>query len=63
MIGEDIYLLAVQEVFPSHYYEFFKALKGEFPRFNKPFQQLEFIRSLLAKYYALRQQGDILCLS
>ena len=50
-------------MFPPHYIEFFKALKDEFPRFAKPFQQLEYTRNLLAKYYALRQSGDILCLS
>ena len=63
MIGEDIYLIAIETVFPCHYYEFLDVLKGNFKQMGSQAKQLKHVRKLLGKFYDLENYGDILCSS
>lgn len=62
MIGEDIYLLSIVKIFPQHYYEFIDLLKHPFSKINSK-NELKYFTKMLAKFYNLRQSGDVLSLS
>lgn len=40
LVGEDIYGLAKEEIFPMHYFEFLAMLRGQMPQFRKKSQLL-----------------------